>query len=150
MANKKRAPLEIGYQNNYGLFSRIMMAKISPNSKVDVYMKVSPKEVVEKRLKNIRLVRLDSEGRPVRHTGLLDYFDVYMHHLEDGTLVSNEGDFRVSSQIKGSIYYTCSGRSIKVMPLEYIKQLNDAQKGLGGIPTNGERAEFVRRVKNFT
>jgi len=115
---------EAAAQNEYGLFSRIFMTKISTAHKVDVYKSVSPEEALEKQCKRLRLVRLGKNGKIARHDNLLDYFDVYTHYYEDGELVSNEGGTRVPLfNNYGKTYATISGKKIMVRALEYIEQL---------------------------
>ena len=107
----------------YNLFSRTLMAKLSPCQKLDVYRSVSPEEA-SKGLRNLRLARLDNGGKIIRHTNLMDYIDIYLYDVAiDGVFLRENGVSIPFLQKSNETYTTQSGHQIAVRPLWYIEKL---------------------------
>ncbi len=115
-------------QKNYALFSRTWMIKYPKKregrkEKFDVYLLITPNEALTKKYENLRFVKLDRRKRILPHYNLLDYIDIEFLTVQKDNLVSNEGYiFKKNFCPEGKFYTLPSGKTIRLVHLEYIEQ----------------------------
>jgi hypothetical protein len=110
-------------QLGYDLGSRIVMGKVLPKTKIDVYEQVDVETAIKERKKNLRLVRLEKNGDFTKHLSILDYIDVYVHRIQGSDMIPYEGGIIAPAVYNfGEVYYA-KGSQIRLRSLQYLEIL---------------------------
>lgn len=116
--------LEVVRPQGYDLFLRPFMCKLPKGKKLDLYQKTSIKKALNSPKTRMRVLRVDTNGRIDFRGNILDYFDVYLHRVEEEMLITRRGGIAIpSAKAIGPPYQTISGRQIIPRGLEYTKIL---------------------------
>jgi hypothetical protein len=108
----------------YNLFWLPVCVRLPFLSTIKIYKTIAVEEVLQKKIPQVYLIRIDERGQIREDGDILHHLDTYIYTTDRGSVQSYKFPKHFpASYLDGHTYTTLSGHPIKIVNLKYIQKI---------------------------